>query len=341
MASAPQTVLGDPLWLAHRHVESADAIRFQPVPRAARRAVPFLSDEYLAAPERTLDVPIAECLTRPAPAPLHFLFHAAFCGSTLLTQALDTPGIATSLSEPVLFNDLVGFRLRGAPPAAVARLGDVALRLLARPWQAGEAVVVKPSNLANPFAPLLLALAPAARGLFLYAPLETFLISVAGKGLNGRLWVRELLHNFLRLDAVALGFAPEDHFRQTDLQVAAVCWLAQQRQFGEWAAKFPDRLASLDSERLMADPAGVLEALGAHYGLNAAPGAMRALASSPAFTSHSKSGASYSAERRAADYAAIRAAHADEITKVGVWAKAVADSAGLPLTPPLPLPLVS
>jgi hypothetical protein len=141
----------------------------------------------------------------------------------------------------------------------------------------------------------------------------------------------------LSIGAVALGFAPEDHFRQTDLQVAAVCRQAQQRQFGEWAAQFPSRLASLDSERLMADPAEVLGALGAHYGLGAPPEAMRALASGKAFTSHSKSGAAYSAARRAADYAAIRAAHADEIAKVVVWAEAVAASAGLPLTPPLPL----
>jgi hypothetical protein len=339
MASAPQTVPHDPLWLAHRHVEGADAIRFIAVPRAARLAVPFLTDEYLGPAVQAVDVPIASCLAQPAPASLHFLFHAAFCGSTLLAHALDSPGIATGLSEPVLLNDLVGFRLRGGAPGAVARLGDAALRLLARPWQAGEAVVVKPSNLANPFAPLLLALAPQARGLFLYAPLETFLISVAGKGLNGRLWVRELLHNFLKLDAVGLGFTAEDHLRHTDLQVAAVCWLAQQRQFGEWAGKFPDRLASLDSEQLMANPAGVLEALAAHYGLGADRTAIRALASGPAFTSHSKSGAAYSAERRAADYAAIRAAHADEITKVVVWAEAVAVNAGLPLTPPLPLPV--
>ncbi|MFX8246683.1 hypothetical protein ABTL56_19165, partial [Acinetobacter baumannii] len=63
----------------------------------------------------------------------------------------------------------------------------------------------------NPLAELLLALAPQARAVFLYAPLESFLVSVVRKGLPCRLWARELVLGYLPEGVIApLGIAPED-----------------------------------------------------------------------------------------------------------------------------------
>ena len=47
-------------------------------------------------------------------APIHFIFHSAFCASTMLVRALDVPGSAMGISEPVILNDMVGWRRRGA-----------------------------------------------------------------------------------------------------------------------------------------------------------------------------------------------------------------------------------
>ena len=129
-------------WLAHRHVEGADRIAFSHVPRADHRSAPFLTDEYLGDARAQHELPVADCLAGTPPQPMGFLFHSAFCGSTLLLSALDRPGVAMGLSEPVLLNDVVGFRRRGAPPAAVARLADSATRLLARPFADGEREIV-------------------------------------------------------------------------------------------------------------------------------------------------------------------------------------------------------
>jgi hypothetical protein len=281
------------------------------------------------------DVPAAECLAGLGRGKLHFLFHSAFCGSTLLTRALGRPGMAMGLSEPLILNDVVGFRRRGAEPRAVARVADAALRLLGRPFGHGEAVVVKPSNLLNPLAELLLAIESEARAVFLYAPLETFLISVVRKGLHCRLWVRELLEGYLREGYVELGFTPEDFFRQSDLQVAAVGWLAQQRRFGLLADKLgPARIATLDADRMMAQPAEAIAAVTAHYGLACDAAALAEIVSGPAFAKHSKSGAAFSAEQRSAEYASARAAYGDEIGMVLVWAEKVAETAGFTLEAP-------
>ncbi|MBS3929569.1 MAG: hypothetical protein KGZ65_15855 [Sphingomonadales bacterium] len=337
MSAAPPFDLSDPEWYAHRFVEGQDAFRFIRLSRADHRAVPFLTDAYLGDRGAHRDVPASEVLGLEK-GRLHFLFHSAFCGSTLLTSALDRPGVAMGLSEPVLFNDVTGFRLRGAQGPAVARAADLSLRLLARPYGPGEAVVVKPSNLANPLAELFLAVQDQARAVFLYAPLETFLISVVRKGLPCRLWVRELLEGYLRMGYIDLGFEQGDYFRQSDLQIAAVGWLAQHAHFARLVEKLsPARIATLDADRMTQDPAAALMAVAGHCGLTLDSAAIAEIVAGPTFGQHSKSGAAFTSEDRSAEYAAARAAHGEEIDMVLEWARRVADTAGVALSPPNPL----
>ncbi|MGH6785457.1 MAG: hypothetical protein ACREBO_01395 [Novosphingobium sp.] len=338
MAANRPIDLADAEWYAHRFVESDDAFRFIRLPRGDHAGFPFLTDEYLGAHEIGGDVPTAQCLAAAGKRPLHLLFHSAFCGSTMLLRALDRPGTAMGLSEPLTLNDVVGIRRRGAPPAAVARTADAALRLLARPFGAGEAVVVKPSNMINPLAELLMKLEPEGRAVFLHAPLETFLISVARKGLPCRLWARELLEGYLREGFVDLCFAPEDYFRHSDLQVAAVGWLAQHAWFARLAERLgPGRLRSLDADAMAADPPAAIAAVAGHYGLALSDAAVADIAAGPAFSRHSKSGAAYTPANRAADYATAREAYGAEIEMVVEWARRVAETAGVDLAARYPL----
>lgn len=338
MSLDAQTLLSDPEWLAHRYVESDDSVRFIRVPRQGHGLIPFLTDDCLGGPPSGGDLPASACLTLPADPRMGFLFHSAFCGSTLLTRALDRNGQAMGLSEPVILNDLVGFRRRGAPPASVARLADIATRLLARPFNELETVIVKPSNVVNPLAELLLALRPQAQAVFLYAPLDTFLVSVARKGLPCRLWVRELLEGYLRDGFVSLGFAPEDFFRQSDLQVAAVGWLAQQAYFQRLATKYPERrLRTLDADRMQAQPHLAIEAAAKHFGISLDQSTVAEIVSGPAFNRHSKSGQAFTPESRAREYAAAHETYGAEIDLVLAWAEKVADGAGIKLSGMNPL----
>lgn len=338
MSQTATALLSDPEWLAHRFVETDDAFRFVHLPRQDHHGAAFLADDYLG--DRTIggDVPAVQCLTLPGDGPLKFIFHSAFCGSTMLLRALDRPGTAMGLSEPVVLNDLTGFRRRGADPRALARAADAATRLLARPFGPGEAVVVKPSNVINPLAELVMRLRPQAAAIFLYAPLETFLISVVRKGLPCRLWVRELLEGYLHENFVQLGFEPQDYFRQSDLQVAAVGWLAQHAHFARLAEKLgPGRLRSLDADRMTANPAGAITAVAGHFALDLADRAVAEITAGPAFTRHSKSGAVFSPDMRQTDYAAARQAHADEIDLVLRWAGQVAENTGVAMEGVYPL----
>jgi hypothetical protein len=330
--------LGDPRCYAHRYVESDDSFRFIALERDEHRGIPFLTDDYLGERAAFGDVPTAQILSGLDHGTIHFLFHSAFCGSTMLARALDRPGIAMGISEPLTINDVVGFRRRGADPRAVARTADAALRVLARPFGAGEAVIVKPSNIINPLAELLMALRPQVKAVFLYAPLDTFLISVARKGLHCRLWVRELLEGYLREGFVDLGFAPEDYFRQSDLQVAAVGWLAQHAYFANLAGKLGEgRIATLDADKMTQEPERAIAAVLAHYGLAAGADAVSEIVNGPAFSRHSKSGAAFTAANRMQEYANARVAYGEEIDMVMAWARAVAETAGVKFEAPNPL----
>ena len=329
----------DATWLAHRYDPGHDAVHLLPVPRAEHRRATFLTDEYLPAGLSPLVVRRGDAIAAAPPtAPLHFIFHSAFCCSTLLARALDRRGWGMGLKEPVILNDIIGWRRRGGQGPDMAQVMDDVLTLLSRPFAPGEFVCVKPSTVVNALAPAMLTLRGDACAVLLYAPLRTYLGSIARKGLDGRLWVRTLLTGMLDDRLVDLGFGPRDYLGQTDLQVAAVGWLAHQQMFARLIAQFgPTRVRTLDSATLMADPAAALSAFATLIGRPLDPGALAEMTAGAAFTTHSKSGAAFDAGDRAAELARGDRLHSDEIEKVAVWAEAVAETAGVAMTPPAPL----
>lgn len=326
-----------PEWLAHRFDESRNEVRFVDYDRAARSAAPFLTDDYLPSREYRAEPRDRAKVLAPPAAPIHFIFHSGFCCSTLFAQCFDQPGLATVFSEPMILNDAVGWRKRGAPPVEVGRLVDDALALLARPFEGDQAALVKPSTVVNGLAPAMMGIRADARAITMYAPVEDFVTSIAKKGLEGRLWVRELFLN-MRRDGLlgALGFSDEQFFGQTDLQIAGAVWLGQQSLFRDLMARFPERVRSLDSTAFLAGPAAAIDAAGEFFGLTVTPDHIRAAERGP-LSRNSKDRKRYSRGAREAEYKAARAAYGDEIDKVAVWARAVSDSAGLPLKLDQPL----
>ena len=82
--------------------------------RAPRRGA-FATDDYLGKEDQPVVIGREEAAALlGAQAPIHFIFHSAFCASTMLVRALDVPGSAMGISEPVILNDMVGWRRRGA-----------------------------------------------------------------------------------------------------------------------------------------------------------------------------------------------------------------------------------
>ena len=235
-----------------------------------------------------------------------------------------------------MLNDMAGWRKRGADVRKHAMVMNDVLGQLSRPFGPGEAVVLKPSNIFNGLAMGALHIRPKSKALLLYSPLDEFLLSVARKGLWCRLWVRELLEGMLQDGMVDLGFEARDYFRQSDLQVAGVGWLAQHVQFHRMAKHYgPERIATLDSETLTQDPAATVAMVAAHFSLRDRDAAD--YAEHPAILRNSKSGAAFERGERQMDQARAREAYGDEIEKVAEWLRVIADQRGVTLGLPFPL----
>ncbi|MEP3226101.1 MAG: hypothetical protein ABJO01_09005 [Parasphingorhabdus sp.] len=329
-------ILADASYLAHRYDEINDAIRFLSVPREVHRQCTFITDEHLPNIDRFKTIKRSELAgatfdTKPA----HFIFHSAYCCSTMLARAFDIERISMGLKEPVFLNDMIGWRRRGANPSTQRKVLNQGLDLLSRPFGDDQSIIIKPSNICNPLAIDMLQMRPDSKALLLYAPIEGFLKSIAKKEMWGRIWVRNVLLGTLK-DGYAIGDFNQDEWLQlTDLQVAAIIWLSQHALFSKIIETIgADRVKTLDSDTFLAQSPETIAALSDLYGLGLSPEQLDAVLQGPAFTSHSKMdqdkpGQIFDAKARDQEQQKVAELHGAEINMVATWAKAVADNCGI------------
>jgi hypothetical protein len=329
-------------WLPHRIDTAQGVIHFVRLAREDHRRMAFLTEEYIGQAPARAAAPIGDVAAAAPPAGgtrCHFIFHSAFCCSTLVARALDVEGRVMGLKEPVALQDLANAALGPGDPARLRPHLALALALLARPFAPGEAVVIKPTDIVTPLAAEMLAARPEARALLLYSPLPDFLRSVAKKGLFGRVWARRSLAFHGRRPAFDPGYSEQDRWLHTDLQVAALGWLHQQARFARLVREQPaGRVATLDSVTLLARRQEMLAAVDRLFGLGLPSATVAAIADGPVFARDSKShDKAFDASAREREHAAAAQAHGDEIAMVVKWAEAVAAHVGVPMRPGAPL----
>jgi hypothetical protein len=325
----------DAAWVPNAYFAAQDAFSFVYLPRAEQQRAVFLDSRYTKAAPAAPPVSAASLrplIERQPPAFSHYIFHTAFCCSTLLARALDVPGASMGLKEPsvlVSFSSLASARTE--TPASKDALG-LALALLARPLSPGERQIVKASNVNNLLIPAIMGARPESKAIFLHGGLDAFLRSIAKKNLFGRAFARRLYRHFSPLLALNTGFSAADIFDLTDLQIAALVWLMQARQLSALAAHYgPDRVRLLDSETLLADPTGTLTHVGNFFDLVVDADRWAKVAAGPVFRTDAKDhGQPFDADRRRREQQSVEAAFAEEVRTATQWARAVAAHAGAP-----------
>lgn len=321
-----KSVVSDPQWLASRYDWQRATVDFEFISREKHRQLSFLSDEYIkeiAPGVRTAGLTEIAAAAASLDGAPHYIFHSAFCCSTLLARALDAPGVSMSLNEPQAVNHLALAALQNRLQSDVLTL---LVRLLGRPFGPDEAVIVKPGNEANVVAGSLMEADSRSRAIFLYAPLPRFLASVANKGMWGRIWARRVVATLRAYGGLQLGLGDNELFQLTDLQVAALAWLTHHAQGAALFAAFPDRVRTLDSETFLAHRTDTLGALGHHFGIALDA---RSVSDGPVFQTHSKEiGRAMDPEGPLEPKPQIPTVH-EEIEMVEKWAQAVAASAGM------------
>jgi len=338
MVDQPADPRIDPQWIPHRVDLEANEFEFVHWTRDRQRAATFLTQEYMEPGQGRLRV-AADPAGSPGAAqsgPLHFVFHSAFCGSTLLARMLDIPGSAMALKEPAILDDLAGLRRRGVPWDRLAPMLVATLDWLSRPLVEGEVTVAKPGNRVNVLIADMLDQRPGSRALFLYSTLPDFLRSVAKRGLWGRRWARGLHMALAPESSIDPGFDQHEVMQQTDLQIAASAWLMHQAQFAMLLHRFgPARVRSLDAQTLMARPGPTLQAVANHFDLALSAETIEGIVNGPVLRRNSKAAdkpfdpASQQLANQRAD-----AAHGEEMSMVARWIEAVAAHGGVPMTLP-------
>lgn len=328
-------ILADAAWLPMRFDYEAGRVLFARVSRATHRSMPFIANHRPGASDETTWIDAAALRNADIETGgLHFVFHTAFCRSTLLAKALDLPGTAMGYSEPGILNDLAIACARQKGSDMVRPIVD----LLSRPHGPGEAVVVKPSNHANRILPLLMQARSDARALLLYGSLGAFLWSIAKKGLAGRVWARRLFVEIGEYAPLDIGMSPREMFELTDLHLAALAWLLHQRHFALLLqSPLGARMATLEADKFNENRARTLNALGDFYGLAIGEEAAEAVASGPVFQRHSKSGSDHAETVARETEAAASPVMEADIAFVEEWTGKIAAQTGLTIPVAKPL----
>ncbi|HLL29470.1 MAG TPA: hypothetical protein VK403_00580 [Allosphingosinicella sp.] len=333
-------LLAEPEWLPHRIAGGGAEIEFVRLSRAEQRALPFLDERFVGESVPRGRAALADiAAARPAAeSECHFIFHSAFCCSTLLARALDVDGVATVLQEPRALVDLAAALPASGGRDEVRPALDSVLALLQRPHEAGEAAILKPGNFANPLIEDLLELRPRARALLMYVPLPAFLLAIVRRGTSNRPWARRMATIFRRHPQFETTRG-RDLLLLTDLQVAAWVWLHHHAQFERLVGEQPPgRIATLDAGAFLADPVRTLVEASALFRLDVDQARAEAIAAGPAFRQNAKRpGKAFDPAALKREEAAAKFAHGAEIEEAVGWAGALAEKEGIKLSLEAPL----
>lgn len=288
----------------------------------------------------------AAAQTKPdnAPAgPCSYIFHTSFCCSTLLSHCLQMEGAALTIREPSVLMQLANLKRVPHPEFASQEqqhaLLSMASRLLSKSTGAGEAVVIKPTNVANNLIEDIARYVRPHGILFLYSNLEYFLVSIAKKNEGGRAFVRHIF-NIIRSDSPRTSAVTHEAMAKlTDLQMAAFVWYTQIDNFLQLLAMFPGyNIRTLNCDAFLVDPQGVLEKVCKLFDIKTTSDRIHHIINGPIFTRSSKNNdRAYTPRMRQDEYNSILEKHRESIESVLAWSDQI--HPGGPIRLPLPMPL--
>ncbi len=320
-----QRFLADPGCFPSSYDAGRACFELRRADRVALSAAPFLDQRFTAARPVVGRLPLAGLLAPEPPTPPLYVFHTAFCCSTLLCRCLDHPGLCLTLKDSGLVMDLANALRTAGDPAGARRAREALIqgvRLLARPHSPGERVLIKPPNAAAVAHGPLLEAAPGSRAVLLFSSLRSFMVSILKKGEQGRAFVRTL-YNIFTLDGTGLAAIPSRQAMTfTDMQVMALVWRHQMESYAGLLERYGRaRLTVLDCERLLDDPAATLKLLRGRLVLDLPDAAIDATVAGEVLRRNAKfEGSDYDARARREEAAEVEAAWAADLDRIVGWA---------------------
>jgi hypothetical protein len=221
----------------------------------------FLDTRIEAPPgeSQALSVAQADAAAPALPrAKVGWIFHTSFCASTLLARCLHLAPFTVALKEPLVLRRLSDARNGGW---SLDGLVAPSLALLARPWHADGAVVIKPTHVALNVAVDLLAATPDSHAVIVTSTLADFLVSNLKKPPDSQAKIPLLVERALRATAFRTRLSPAAQQPPDLICAAGLQWAAQQEEVRDVVdAIGPARVRVLDMDAMLGDlPARVAQ----------------------------------------------------------------------------------
>lgn len=279
------------LWFPDAIDAQNRAVRLCRTPRSGLAEAAFLDERWDRTGCEMRSVPL-DRLPRPeSPAAPVFIWHTAFCCSTLLARCLDRPGVSLSLKEPAALMEVSNIKRREGGAVSDAWLTAL-VPALCQPFAGETHVAIKPTNTVNNLIADVARLFPDSRHLFLTSHVRAFLVSIAKKGEAGRAFARRLFTIFAMDGHPVARTDPRQLMQMSDLQVAALVWQMQVAAMQQAvAAHGPARFAWMDGDAFVARPREALAAVDGFFGLGLGEAHVEATANGPLFRRDAKDSA--------------------------------------------------
>lgn len=322
--------LASPDWFLAGFDAERELFQFARVSRQTYHESSFLDHRIEPMPEQVITVAGADVdavLQEFQPPPAAYIFHTAFCGSTLLASCLDHPAHTLVLREPMVLTHL-GRRVRDTRSGGTSGLHRLVNRvagLLDRSYPP-ERVLIKPSNFANSLVSGLLDGAVPGAGsrkcVALSNGLRNLLVSILKKPDEARNLMPIFLRSLLQ---------DSDYARRVDLppldsldllQQSVVFWHCQRHYFQDVLRVREDRrVLPVSMESFLQEPLQNLVTINGFLGLGLDPDLIAGAVASGAFRRHSKAGTVYGPDQQKREADAVAKRHGAEIERVLAWAR--------------------
>lgn len=244
-----------------------------------------------------------------------YIFHTAFCGSTLMSQALDAVYQTLPIREPELLGNLLAYlRNPKNPPADKDAWYQCVMALLSRRFGQQQKAVIKANDYANPIMLAMIERHTNMPILFMYTPLREFLTGCL-KADTRKKWIAQRYASLRQPIAHQLGLdegfsVAEDAYGE----MAALYWSYNISVFLKAWRAAPESVRSLEFTNMLESPSVAVKRCGEWFGLRAIEGIDSDAALAPLMGVYSKnSNFTYSSEQREKDIAKVLDAHPEEL----------------------------
>lgn len=326
-----QSDLVSPDWFLAGIDPPHDRFHFARVSQQTYRDSAFLDHRITPRPSEMRSLTAEQLCLQSASAsnsPAAWIFHTAFCCSTLLAFCLDQPQHTLVLREPAVASSLAQW-LREHGEGSWDGGARHVMALLSRPY-AQQQVLIKPSNYANALLGGVLSgrwLDPATAGqaprcLMMSSNLTNLVVSVLKKSTEAA----RLLPGFLQSLMADSDYADRLNLPALDrldlAQQAVLFWHCQRYHFQQVMHGQPSgNYQALTMEAFLASPEETLHSVDTFLQLGLGPERIHQTVAAGAFGRHSKAGGSYSPQRQRAEALQVSSKFGAEITAARQWAR--------------------